>query len=153
MCSQSCGRISPHSRSNASRRSSQKNHLGMSFRSYLIFMTLATAAAWIAWIVVLHGVDPTRAGLAGLFLFYLTFIMSVFGTISTVGLLLRVWRSREELPSRMAIRSFRHGILLSLLLTGSLILFSQNWFRWWTMLLMIVIVALAELAFLSSRHP
>ncbi len=125
----------------------------MSFRSYLILMTLATVAAWIAWAVVLHGVDPTRAGMAGLLLFYLTFIISVFGTISILGLLIRLWRSKEELPSRMAIRSFRHGILLSILLTGSLILFSQNWFRWWTMLLMIVIVALAELVFLSSRHP
>ena len=58
----------------------------MSFRSYLIFMTLATVAAWIAWAVVLHGVDPTRSGVVGFLLFYLTFIMAVFGTISTLGL-------------------------------------------------------------------
>lgn len=124
----------------------------MSFRSYLIFMTLATVAAWIAWAVVLNGVDPTRSGVAGLLLFYLTLIMAVFGTISMLGLLVRLWRSTGELPSRLAIRSFRHGILLSVLLTSSLLLFSQNWFRWWTMLLMVVIVALVEMAFLSSRQ-
>ncbi|MEK7620130.1 MAG: hypothetical protein AAB413_02750 [Patescibacteria group bacterium] len=124
----------------------------MSFRSYLIFMTLATVAAWIAWAVVLHGVDPTRSGVVGFLLFYLTFIMAVFGTISTLGLLVRLWRSKGELASRIAMRSLRHGILLSILLTSSLLLFSQNWFRWWTMLLMVIIVAFIEMAFLSSRQ-
>lgn len=124
----------------------------MSFRSYLIIMSLATVAAWIAWAVVLHGVDPTRSGMVGFLLFYLTFIMAIFGTISILGLLIRLWRSKTELPSRMAIRSFRHGILLSILLTGSLILFSQTWFRWWTMLLVVLIITLIEMAFLSSRH-
>lgn len=124
----------------------------MSFRSYLIIMSLATVAAWIAWAVVLHGVDPTRSGVIGFLLFYLTFIMAVFGTISMLGLLIRLWRSKTELPSRMALRSFRHGVLFSILLTSSLILFSQTWFRWWTMLLVVLIVTLIEMAFLSSRH-
>jgi len=124
----------------------------MSLRSYLIFMTLATVTAWVAWAVVLHGVDPTRAGIVGFFLFYLTFSMAVFGSISILGLLVRLWRSHAELPSRLAVRSFRHGILFSILITGSLVLFSQNWFRWWTMLLVVLIVTLVEMAFLSSRE-
>ncbi|MBI4257186.1 hypothetical protein HY626_03985 [Candidatus Uhrbacteria bacterium] len=124
----------------------------MSFRSYLIIMSLTTVAAWTAWVVVLHGVDPTRSGVIGFVLFYLTFIMAVFGSLSILGLLIRLWRSKTDLPSRLAIRSFRHGILLSILLTSSLILFSQTWFRWWTMLLVVFIVTLVEMAFLSSRH-
>lgn len=124
----------------------------MSFRSYLIFMTLATAVAWIAWAVVLNGIDPTRSGLLGFLLFYLTFVMALFGTISILGMLVRLWRSKEELASRIAVRSFRQGILLTFLFAGSLPLFSHGWFRWWTMLLVVIIVALIELAFLSSRH-
>jgi len=124
----------------------------MSFRNYLIFMALATVAAWISWAVVLHGVDPTRSEILGLLLFYVTFVMALFGTISLGGLLIRLWRSDTELPSRMAVRSLRQGILLTLLFTGSLLLFSQGWFRWWTMLLVIIIVGFVELAFLSSRH-
>lgn len=115
-------------------------------------MSLTTVAAWTAWVVVLHGVDPTRSGVIGFVLFYLTFIMAVFGSLSILGLLIRLWRSKTDLPSRLAIRSFRHGILLSILLTSSLILFSQTWFRWWTMLLVVFIVTLVEMAFLSSRH-
>lgn len=124
----------------------------MSFRSYLILMTLATVAAWIAWAVVLHGVDPARSGIIGFLMFYITFIIAVFGTISILGLLMRLWRSKGELPSRLALRSFRQGILFSVLLTSSLFIFSQNWFRWWTMLLMVIIMALVEMAFLSSHR-
>ncbi len=124
----------------------------MNFRSYLMFMTLATVAAWIAWAVVLNGVDPTRSGFLGYLLFYVTLLMALFGTISLGEMLIRLWRSKEELPSRIAIRSFRHGILLTVLFMSSLLLFSQGWFRWWTMLLVVVIVGLIEMAFLSSRQ-
>lgn len=112
-------------------------------------MTLAAASAWIAWAVVLHGVDPSRSGILGFFLFYTTFTMATFGTISILGLLIRLWRTKEELPFRLVIRSFRHGVLLSMLLTTSLIIFSQNWFRWWIMLLLVILMALIEMAFLS----
>jgi hypothetical protein len=124
----------------------------MNIRSYLIIMALTTITAWIAWVLVLHGVDPTRAGTLGFFLFYLTFIMAVFGTILILGLLIRLWRPHTQLPSRLAMRSFRQAILLSVLITSSLILFSHLWFRWWTMLLVVMIVTLVEMAFLSSRN-
>jgi hypothetical protein len=123
----------------------------MNVRSYLIVMTLATVAAWIAWSVVLHGVDPSRSGLLGLSLFYLTLAMAMFGTISILGMLLRLWRRADEIVSRVAVRSFRQGLLLSALFICSLLLFSQGWFRWWTMILVIVIAGLVELMFLSAR--
>lgn len=124
----------------------------MSFRSYLIFMTLATVCAWTAWVVVLHGVDPTRTGVLGFILFYGTLMMAVFGTITLLGLVFRLWRTPEELSSRLTIRSFRQGILLTALFTASLFLFSHGWFRWWTMMLLVVIVALVELTFLSTKR-
>ncbi|MBI4435196.1 hypothetical protein HY630_00850 [Candidatus Uhrbacteria bacterium] len=123
----------------------------MSFHRYLLFMAIATVAAWISWAVVLNGVDPTRSGLLGFVLFYLTLLMALFGTISLGEMLYRLWRSKEELASRIAVRSFRHGILLTILFMSSLLLFSQGWFRWWTMLLVVVIVGLIEMTFLSSR--
>ncbi|NQV89945.1 hypothetical protein HQ487_00885 [Candidatus Uhrbacteria bacterium] len=123
----------------------------MSFRSYLIFMTLGTLTAWMTWAVVLHGVDPTRAGALGLLLFYITLTMALFGSISLLGMLIRLWVSRGEIASRIAVRSFRQGVLLTTLFVSSLLLFSQGWFRWWTMFLVVVIVGLVELTFLSSR--
>ncbi|MBI4592364.1 hypothetical protein HY733_02865 [Candidatus Uhrbacteria bacterium] len=115
-------------------------------------MTLATGAAWIAWAVVVHSVDPSRSGILGLLLFYLTFTMSVFGTMALMGLLIRLWRCRTALMPRIAVRSFRQAILLSLLLSGSLILSSHGWLRWWTVFLIVIMVTCVELVFLSSRH-
>lgn len=124
----------------------------MSFRSYLIVMALGTVIAWVTWAVVLHGVDPTRSGSLGFVLFYTTLSMAMFGTISLFGMLIRLWRKTLELPSRVAIRSFRQAILLSLLVVSSLLLVSQDWFRWWTMLLVVVIISLVEVIFLSARR-
>ena len=124
----------------------------MSFRSYLILMTLGTVVAWITWAVVLNGVDPTRSGLLGFCLFYLTFTMALFGTTSLIGMLVRLWLAKSELPSRIALRAFRQGILLTTLFSISLLLFSQGWFRWWTMVLVIIIVSFVELAFVSTRQ-
>lgn len=124
----------------------------MNFRSYLIVMTLGTAAAWIAWAVVLHGIDPSRSGLLGFLLFYVTLAMSVFGSIALLGMLVRLWHSEPGMPSRIAMRSFRQGLLLTGVGIASLLLFSQGLFRWWAMLLIVIIATFIELAFLSARR-
>jgi hypothetical protein len=124
----------------------------MSFRSYLIFMTLGTVSAWITWILVLHGVDPVRSGLLGFILFYITLTMSIFGTLAILGLGFRLWRQSGELSSRLTLRSFRQAIVLTLLFVSSLLLFSQGWFRWWSMLLLVIIAGLIEMTFISSRR-
>lgn len=124
----------------------------MSFRSYLILMTIATVTAWIAWAVVIHGVDPSRSGVLGFLLFYGTLSMALFGTISILGILVRLWRLQGEIASRIALRSFRQAVLFSVLFITSLLLFSQGWFRWWTMILVVIIIAFIELLFVSSSR-
>jgi hypothetical protein len=124
----------------------------MNFRSYIIVMALATLAAWISWALVMHGIDPVRSGTLGFFLFFMTLDMAILGSMAIVGVLFRLWRSRGELASRIVVRSLRQGILLSSLFIASLVFFSHGWFRWWTMLLMVLIAAGVELAFLSSRR-
>ena len=124
----------------------------MSFRSYLILMTIGTLAAWTTWVVVLHGVDPSRSGLLGFLLFYTTLSMALFGTLSMLGMMVRLWRSQGDIASRIALRSFRQAVLLTGLFTTSLMLFSQGWFRWWTMVLVVIIVGFVELLFLSSSR-
>lgn len=125
----------------------------MNFRSYLILMALATLAAWLSWALVMHGVDPVRSGALGFLLFYMTLWIAMIGSLAILGVLVRLWRRNGELASRIVIRSLRQGILLSALFIVSLILFSHDWFRWWTMLLTVLIAAFIELTFLSSRRP
>lgn len=124
----------------------------MSFRSYLILMTLASLAAWSAWVVVLNAIDPTQSGWLGFFLFYVTFAIALFGTLSLLGIAVRLWKKQAALPARITLKAFRQALLFTALFVVSLLLFSQGWFRWWTMLLVLCIVGFIELAFASTQH-
>ncbi|NQV89756.1 MAG: hypothetical protein HQ488_05510 [Parcubacteria group bacterium] len=124
----------------------------MSFRSYLILMSLASVAAWIAWVVVLHGIDPSASGFMGLILFYATLSIALFGSISVFGVLFRLWKDRSAIVLRVTLQAFRQALLLTALFVSSLILFSQGWFRWWTMFLVVIIVGFVELAFISQKR-
>jgi len=128
------------------------NDPAMSFRSYLILMTFATLAAWSAWIVVVNAIDPTQSGWLGFLLFYSTFSIALFGSLSMLGIAVRFWAKQEVLPVRITLKAFRQALLLTTLFVVSLILFSQGWFRWWTMILVLLIVGLVELTFVSSER-
>ncbi|MBI5793637.1 hypothetical protein HZA87_00925 [Candidatus Uhrbacteria bacterium] len=124
----------------------------MSFRRYLILMTLSTLGAWGAWVVVINAIDPTQSGWLGFFLFYVTLSIALLGTLALLGIAVRIWKKRASLPVRITLKAFRQGLLLTTLFVVSLILFSHGWFRWWTMLLVLFIVGFIELAFVSSQH-
>ena len=115
-------------------------------------MTCATLAAWSAWIVVLNAIDPTQSGWLGFLLFYSTFSIALFGSLSLLGIAIRFWSKQEILPARITLKAFRQSLLLTTLFVVSLILFSQGWFRWWTMLLVLFIVGFIELMFVSNER-
>lgn len=125
----------------------------MTFRDYLIVMSLATLAAWAGWIVVLVSIDPTAAGMLGFTFFYLTLAVALLGSFSIIGAAVRTWIRPDELVSRHVARAFRHGILFSGLVIGSLILLSRQLLTWWVMILLVLLLALIELAFLSAGRP
>lgn len=124
----------------------------MSFRSYLIFMTLATLVAWSAWVVVLHAIDPTQSGWLGFLLFYFTFSIALFGSLALLGIAVRFWLKQSALSVRITIKAFRQSLLFTALFVVSLLLFSQGWFRWWMMLLVLLIVGFIELVFVSHER-
>ena len=123
----------------------------MRFKDFVILMGMMTAVAWIAWGVVLFSIDPTKAGSLGFFLFYLTLVISLIGTLTLVGTGARFVLQKDELLSRLVVRSFRHSILLSFLLVASIILLSWQLFTWWLMFLFIMVLALVELIFISLK--
>lgn len=123
----------------------------MNFRDYLLVMSIATAAAWIAWLVVLVSIDPVRTSTLGFVFFYLTLAIALVGTLSIAGAGIRTLVKKNELVSRHVVISLRQSILFTILLLGSLILMSRDIFTWWMAVLLIIIVALIELVFLSSK--
>jgi hypothetical protein len=123
----------------------------MSFRLFLIIMSSATIVAWIAWVVVIHAIDPTRAGLLGFILFFTTLISAMIGTLTVLGVLGRIWMKHDELMVTISTRAFRQALLLSGVFVGALMLSGFSLLRWWSILLIILIVGIVELIFLSLK--
>ncbi len=125
----------------------------MTFRFFLILMSMATIVAWGAWLVVLMSIDPSRTGLLGFVFFYAALALALVGTLTIVGTGVRVWAKREETVPRQVARAFRQSLLLSVVVVGSLLLLPAGFFAWWSILLLIVFVSLIELGFLSASRP
>lgn len=116
----------------------------MTFRDYLILMSIGTTLACIGFIVVLFTIDPTQTSFVGFLIFYLTLALSSIGLFAILGSLLRHWRKRDSVLTRIAIKSLRQSVLLSLLLIGCILLLSHNIFRWWIILLLVLFLGVIE---------
>ncbi len=125
----------------------------MTFRFFLILMSIATIAAWGSWLVVLVSIDPSRTGLLGFAFFYGALALALVGTLTILGTGIRVWAKKEETVPRQVSRAFRQSLLLSVVVVGSLLLLPAGFFAWWSILLLIVFVSLIELGFLSAGRP
>jgi len=105
----------------------------------------------VSWVLTLFVIDPTETSIMGLLFFYLTLFMALVGTFAIIGAAIRVGIRKPNVISRQVGTAFRHSILFSLLIIGSLILLSQDILYWWSMVLFIAVIALFELFFLSMK--
>lgn len=118
----------------------------MNLRQYLSIMGFGTAVALVSWVIVLTAIDPFTAGNLAFFVFYVTLGSGIAGLFTIIGTLLRVARMGEDHLGLAVTRSLRQGVLLSLLLTGSLGLMGAGYFG--TPVLILAIGALGALEFL-----
>jgi hypothetical protein len=125
----------------------------MSLRLYLIIMTLVSLCAWIAWFIVIYSIDPSKSGMVGFFLFYITLSISFLSSVTLVGTLIRVWLRQKEVVYRHVIRSLRQGLILTALFLASLLLAGSGLLVWWVLLLLILIASILELLFLGPTEP
>jgi hypothetical protein len=121
----------------------------MTLRQYLILMTISAIFCWVIWVSVLYLIDPTQAGFLGFTFFYLSLFLSVVGTMSVMGLILRMKFGKEELVFRTVTVSFRQATLLGLLVIGGLILKSQRILTWWNILFLVLALIVIEFFFIS----
>ena len=119
----------------------------MSLRNYIIGMLTATVLCWLSWLLVLFYIDPTTANIIGFLAFYLSLFFALIGSLSLVGLYLRIWLSHKEVLFAFVGPSFRQGVFLSLILIGNLLLQSFGVLKWWDAGLLIAGVSLLELYF------
>jgi len=123
----------------------------MPLKKYLIFMTTSTIICWIAWLVVLFYVNPDEGGFIGFVLFYLSLLIALIGTFSLIGFFCRVWFSKERIIFRHLGISTRQSVWFSALLIGVLLLQGTHYLRWWSALLLVILVTLMEFFFLSRK--
>jgi hypothetical protein len=123
----------------------------MKMSVFLIGAVLTTILAVICLSAVLIYLEPS-ADILTMSLFYLSLFVGAGGGLSLIGLFVRRLsrKSRSVLSvNRQLWDSFRQGMLLSVILTGALILQSKNVMTWWSLTILVGTVGLME--FLCAR--
>jgi len=123
----------------------------MTLRKYLIFLLVCTGFCWLTWFFVIRYTNPESTGWMGFAFFYLSLFVSLVGTFSIVGFLIRSMFKREEVIYKKIDISSRQSIILSLLIIISLILQSQRLMTWWNFIILVVAISLVEIFFISYR--
>lgn len=123
----------------------------MTLRSSLLVFGLGSGFAGAAFLLILFTVPPETAGAAGEAFFFGSLFVALTGVLTVLGVLGRVRRS-TLLPALHIGPSFRHGFLLSAAAVGMLLLQRFRFLRWWTILIVVLILVVLDVA-LSRRDP
>ena len=117
-------------------------------------MSGGTILSWFAWLFVILKISPNDSGLWGIFAFYFSLFLSIVGTFSVIGFLVRkVMLHETDIIFKHVKNTFRQSILLGSAIVFLLFLLSRKWFFWWTALSVILLFIFIEAAFYSvSRN-
>lgn len=115
-------------------------------------MIISSCLAWFTWGFIVFSISPDEAGLGVFFLFYVILLAAMGSTFSILGLFIRTLILKQnEIASRLAAKSFRQAILLSILFTGILYFQSKHILNWWIIILFIAILTALEFFLISYR--
>lgn len=120
-------------------------HNIMSLGKYLLTVFISTILCLVLWFYIFTNIDPAKANLLWLILFYASLGWSLIGVFSLLGFGVRKLIIKKEVDFRHVIISFRQAILISLILIAVLILQSQQLFNWLIFWLLIGIIATIEI--------
>lgn len=121
----------------------------MTLRAYLIIMSIATLACWGAFVFVLNTINPFATNWVGFLLFYISLFLSLMGTISIVGFLIRFACLKHELAFRAVKAAFRQSFLFAFLIVAVLFLSSRDLLTWLNLLLLVAGLSLIEYFLIS----
>lgn len=124
----------------------------MSFRSYTLLLLFGTVCAWLSWLMILLTVHPQRAAWWGFALFYLTFFLSIFGTLTLASFIVRVLFSRKRATVRAILGvCLRHSVLWSAALIAALALQGVRLLTWWVGILVVVVFIALEYVIVNVK--
>ncbi|HPA25303.1 MAG TPA: hypothetical protein PLK76_00890 [bacterium] len=124
----------------------------MSLSKYLTLMTLATLLCWASFIIVVNTINPFNTAILGFVFFYSSLFLSLIGTLSILGFLLRNLLNKNQFISVQIMTSFRQSIWLALMIVIGLYLQSQKLVAWWNLLILILLMILLEFYFIYQSE-
>lgn len=126
----------------------------MTLRQYLLIMAVATLICWLIWVLVLFIYDPYAAGLVGFALFYTSLFLSILGTYSIIGFVVRIKiLKNDEIVFRHIKHTFRQGMFFASFIIITMILAQNKILTWWNFSLLLVFFVFVEgLLFASRKH-
>jgi len=123
----------------------------MSLRNYIILMLLATVACYLAFFAVIYFFDPFAGGLWALVFFDISLFLALVGTFAIIGLLVRLFLTKDKLVFKKVITSFRQAVWFALLIIISLHLKNLDLLIWKNIILLILAITLLEFFFMSYK--
>jgi len=96
----------------------------MSSREFLLLIGILALISLISLIYILTNINPFNTTILSFVLFYLSFFVALAGLFVLAGFYLRKLFIKNKIAVRLLKTSFKQGILLSLILTGILLLWT-----------------------------
>ncbi len=89
----------------------------------------------------------------GFSLFYLSLFLSLVGTASIAGFIIRFIALKRELVFNSVKEAFRQSFLFAIFIVAILLLLSQNLFSWLNLILLVVGLSMLEFFLISYNKP
>ncbi len=113
-------------------------------RNYLVPISFGTIISLAGFISVLYFIDPLTSGYIGHLFFFLTLFLSIYGVMTTLGIITRK-RFAPGMFSEQLRNSSRQAILIAILVLSFVILQLFNLLFWWIALTVILFIIVLEI--------
>jgi len=124
----------------------------MKLKNFFWTGEIVTSFSWIVFFLILIFINPYKADKIVFYLFFLTLFFSVLGTVGLLNLRWFLKRQGTEQIKRKIFTSFRHGIMVAVVLTGLLFMQSIDVLSWWDGVVFVLAVVLIEAYFLTKNQ-
>jgi len=115
-------------------------------------MLLATAICWSAWAVVINSINPETTNWIGFVLFYTSLFLSLVGTSTIIGFVIRFAALKQELVFRQVAIAFRQSFSFAALIVALLILQASHMLVWYNMIFLIIGLTVLEFFLISYKR-
>lgn len=124
----------------------------MSLKTYLVGIAISTFLCWSAFFLTVTNIDPFLADYSGLASFFVSFFLGLLGLVILITIYIRSRiYSVAELYEKMPVL-VRQSFFISIGLTAGLWMQSMRVFRWWTGLMLLIILILVEISFYANKY-